>query len=517
MEELQDIEIKKLGEHEVIKRNYPYLLLAQQKGFFQDGFDSQDIASCSDWIVAWWIDELDDKNKEKKRFVDEILLSFKRWFSNGLKSTGVGKCYDVLKSAEIEGLKVDNELFNCMISLMYSKRISSKMEISNYKSTLDHFTIKDIITNLVAFTKRGIPLGYSLAVNYDCLLKLVNGGIKIDFDTFMLLYTAGMLPDHRKIQLYEEAKAIKEEYGYSTCNADEVSRLGNYLVSGGYNIAYVMELQDKIKRCEQVISRYENYRIPREKMLNKKVLVTFFVLDQYGNRTPHKISGDLISYDGNVITLRKQDKENDAYKDIVIRDDDRSIVSKITSEGITLYECRVVNEKIQRNRAKLKIQEIQNDDVLSRYVTKYGSIEGLAYLKRSADLFISTVEPGQVPIDNLFTCCFETISEFKMKSPQEFLQYAMSAYNYIMSGKVESLDKINYGYPVNKFLSKDMLSLVRQVCYYVVTARIKADVPGYSADTDSIVVEEGTMEHAISNDDVSEPGVNSYLHGRRGN
>lgn len=50
----------------VVKRNYDYLLLAKQSGFFQNGWDSEDIASCDDWVITWWIDELGEKNKMKK-------------------------------------------------------------------------------------------------------------------------------------------------------------------------------------------------------------------------------------------------------------------------------------------------------------------------------------------------------------------------------------------------------------------------------------------------------------------
>ena len=61
--------LKKMGNFDVIKRNYVYLLLAQENGFFQDGYDEEDIATCSDWIIVWWIDELGDKKKDTKKFV----------------------------------------------------------------------------------------------------------------------------------------------------------------------------------------------------------------------------------------------------------------------------------------------------------------------------------------------------------------------------------------------------------------------------------------------------------------
>lgn len=45
----------KLGEEDVVLRNYEYLLIAKNHVFFQDGYDSEDIATCSDWVVVWWI------------------------------------------------------------------------------------------------------------------------------------------------------------------------------------------------------------------------------------------------------------------------------------------------------------------------------------------------------------------------------------------------------------------------------------------------------------------------------
>jgi len=53
-----------LGNHEVVKRNYNYLLLAKQNGFFQNGWHPEDIASCEDWVVTWWIDELGERKQD---------------------------------------------------------------------------------------------------------------------------------------------------------------------------------------------------------------------------------------------------------------------------------------------------------------------------------------------------------------------------------------------------------------------------------------------------------------------
>ena len=78
-----------LGNHGVVKRNYDYLLLAKQNGFFQNGWDSEDIASCDDWVITWWIDELGEKKQDEEKYKNEILPTFKRWFSNGIKSNGV--------------------------------------------------------------------------------------------------------------------------------------------------------------------------------------------------------------------------------------------------------------------------------------------------------------------------------------------------------------------------------------------------------------------------------------------
>ena len=87
----------KLGDYDVVNNNYDYILLARENGFFQDGWDLDDIATCSDWVVAHWIDELGEKKFDKERFEKEILPTFERWqHKNKIDSTGVGRYYDFI-------------------------------------------------------------------------------------------------------------------------------------------------------------------------------------------------------------------------------------------------------------------------------------------------------------------------------------------------------------------------------------------------------------------------------------
>lgn len=475
------MEIKKLGEEEVIKKNYEYLLLAQQNGLFQDCYDKEDISTCSDWVITWWIDELGKAKEDKDKFVNEMLPNFKRWFSNGINSTGVGMFYNILKMAERKGIKINDGAFSCISSLMLKENATLNEEYNSYESISEHFKIKEIMDNLTRFNKSGIPLCYSLADCYDCLIRLEKQGEKIDFDTFIFFHTAGYKTDGQKLNLYDDKKYIEDQYGYSTCNASEVTRLMDWLGYGGYNSGHIQELKDRIRKYEEVIQKNRKIdksvdRISRK--LNQKVSVSYYELDEQGNRKSNRISGTLVSCDENGITLSYQNPETQEIENITIKDNDTSLISKVSYNGVSLYESRTLKEREMIQKLKVKVAEIKSEDIASKYVEKYGTIEGLAYLKKCAPQFISTVNQEQFPIDNLFTACFENIASIApTKNPEEILQYVLYAYNKIMAGEFAALKNSNFGYPPNKFLSDDSLKVVEQICHYVVTSGLKAELP----------------------------------------
>lgn len=476
------MELKKLGEEEVVKKNYEYLLLAQENGFFQDGYDKEDIATCTDWIITWWIDEIGDKKKDKDKFVQEILPTFKRWFSNGVDSTGVGRYYETLKMAERNGIKINEGAFECISCLTRRTDSSLNQEYNSYESISDHFKTKEIMDNLKRFNKSGIPLCYPLADYYDMLIKLEEQGEKIDFDTFMFFYTAGYKTDGKKLGLYDDKKYIEERYGYSTCNADEVLKLMDWLGYGGYNSNYVNELEKRIEKYDEVISK--NKKLDRSidrisRRLNQNVSLSYYELDEQGNKTLNKISGTLLSCDENGITISYQNPETHDPQSITIEDNDRSLIARVSCNGVSLYESRTLKEREMIQKLKAKIGYLKSEDVLSKYVDKFGSIEGIAYLKKFAPEFIEHVNKEQFPIDNLFALCFENIAWISTgrDSINDVLQHVLYAYNGIMSGQFEALNNTNFGYPLNKFLSEDSQKVIQRICNYVISSELKADLP----------------------------------------
>lgn len=477
------IEVKRLGEHDVVKKNYAYLLLAQQNGFFQDGYDKDDIATCSDWVVAWWINELGERKKDKKKFVEEFLPRFKRWIANGVNSTGVGSLYEILKMAEISGIRINSDSFSCISGLLSIKNLSLQNDFSDFDSMSKYFAIKKIIDNLVEFNKKGIPLCHSLSHNYDCLLKLSEDGEIIDFDTFIFFHTAGFQSDSRKLNLYDSKQYLDRAYNYSISNADEVIKMNNWIHHGGYNSGLVMELEERIKNyeklilCDKQIDKNNNSIMRR---LNQNVSVSYYVIDENGNKKLHKISGSLISVDENQITLKVQNVEDGTEQSLIIKDEEKNIIFSIESNGVILYNCRTLNERLLISKTKTIIKQLRSENILDKYIEKFGSIEGLAYLRHFASEFISIVNKNQFPIDNLFACCFENIYS-SFRKPEETLQYTLAAYEKIMAGEIECLKRINYGYPANKFLSQEALKTVQNFCYYVVSQNIKVDLPSVSA------------------------------------
>lgn len=471
---------KKLGNYDYVKRNYEYIILAQQNGFFQDGYKQDDIMTCSDCIVVHWIDELESKKEDKEKFVLEILPTFKRWFSNGLESTGAGREYDLLKLAERYGIKIDNASFYCLTSLTMKKLLKMNNKYSSYQEMSSYFQIKEILENLVRFNKSGIPISYSLANCYDSLLALEESGELVDFDTLVFFHTAASETFSQDMNLYEDKKTYEERYGYSTCNADEIKKLNNWLrYLGGYNIEYVGDLNKKVKKLQEKINRYGLSKEKIECLKDKKVSISYITLDEDDNKELHKISGVVVDCRDDSITLKVSSVKNDEFEEIVISNNDTSIITKIVRNSVYFYECKTLKEIISAHKLKLKIKEVESQDIASQYIEKFGTIEGLAYLKTGGSKFISLVNKEQFPIDNLFTYCFETISSTFSRTleSQELLQYTLAAYNKVLSGEIESLKDCNFGYPLNKFLSENVLKIVKRVCLYVVSLNIKAELP----------------------------------------
>lgn len=471
-----------LGNHDVVKRNYDYLLLAKQNGFFQNGYDPEDIASCDDWVIAWWIDELGEKKQNEEKFKNEILPTFKRWFSNGIKSTRVGIYYEILKSAEIHGLKVDRGLFDCinwLNSRKPNKDLSNESILNSknsYSDIISHFENRDMLESLVRWEKTGVPLIGEIGEFYDVFKKLEDSGELINFETFIFFCTLKNKFDPRQSleTLWQDKKELEEKYGIKIISGDEFERLQDW--NYGYNYYAIKDIQKRIEQVKKHLPKgteLENFSKKINKYANKEIKVNYSQLSETDEEIHKTIKGKLISCIGNtlIISTTNQDGQQEI---ISLSDEGNAFVKKVELTGFkTIYENRSIRERVNIKRNELRIERIMNEDLVTKYIEKFGSIKGLAYLKNKASSFIDTIVSGSYPINNLFALCYESIGF----SDEISLRRVLYAYNKIRSGELEIFKKGNNGYPIEDFLSKSIQEKVVEYCYYVSTCVNKEDLP----------------------------------------
>ena len=465
---------KKLGEEEVVLKNYDYLLLAQKYGFFQDGYIEDDIATCSDWIIVWWIDELGKKKEDKDKFVSEILPTFRRWFSNGLKSTRVGCYYDILKKAEVYGIKVDNNSFQCLNRLFLPNEYSLDVNFNNYSKISNYFYGVGIINDLKEFHEKGFPINNNLGDSYDLLMKLNDLGENVNFDTLTFFSTCGMIPDEDKMELFNRKKFIEREYHYSSCNADEVKKLYNWVgYYGGYNKLYVEELENKIKNYQQKVEKYCIEKVSSNQLsrrLKEVITIYYYEYNNNGESNMRSVTGRLVSFDNNKIVI-SQNSDTGETSMFEINDEYPTFIQKIVcNKNTLLYQSKTIYEREKIVKLQNKIKEIKSDNIVEKYVAKFNTLAGLAYLKKYASLFIENVDSLKYPIDNLFAYCFENLACLLVSSYsiEDILKKCLLIHNGIIAGKYKVYHN-NYDYPLDTFLSSDNLDSIRNTCYIVAT------------------------------------------------
>ena len=507
-----------LGNHDVVKRNYDYLLLAKQNGFFQNGWDSEDIASCDDWVITWWIDELGEKKQDEEKYKNEILPTFKRWFSNGIKSNGVGRYYDFLKSAEIHELKVDKGFFDC-ITWLDSRKTDKDLSnesmlngINSYDDVIRHFENQDMLESLVRWRKTGTPLIGETGEFYDVFKRLEETGEVINFETFIFFYTLKNKFDPRQSleKLWQDKKELEEKYGIKIISGDEFERLQGWNYGFNYNV--IDDIQKRIDQAKKHLPKgagLEVFSQRANRYADREIKVNYSQLNENGEETVTTIKGTLVSSDGNTLTISSigQDGQQES---VSLSDTDNTFIKKIDLPGFgTIYENRTVRERINIQRNELRIKRIMSEDLVTKYIEKFGSIKGLAYLKNKAPLFIDTISSGNYPINNLFTLCYESIGG----KDEIDLRRTLYAYNKIRSGELEVLKNGNNGYPIEDFLSEFTQEKVVQYCYYVATCVNKEDLPtlptsGPEKTSDNPETSVSTTEMSMNNNLVMDNDTN---------
>ena len=515
-----------LGNHDVVKRNYDYLLLAKQNGFFQNGWDPEDIASCDDWVITWWIDELGEKKQNEEKYRNEILPTFKRWFSNGIKSNGVGRYYDFLKSAEIHGLKVDKGFFDC-ITWLDSRKTDKDLSnesmlngINSYGDVIRNFENQDMLESLVRWRKTGTPLIGETGEFYDVFKKLEETGEVINFETFIFFYTLKNKFDPRQSleTLWQDKKELEEKYGIKIISGDEFERLQGW--NYGFNYNAIDDIQKRIEQAKKHLPKgasLETFSQRANRYAGREIKVNYSQLNENGEETTKTIKGKLVSSNGNTLTISSVGQDGQ-QESISLSDTNNTFIKKVDLTGFgTIYENRTVRERINIQRNELRIKRIMSEDLVTKYIEKFGSIKGLAYLKNKASTFIDTISSGNYPINNLFTLCYESIGG----RDEIDLRRTLYAYNKIRSGELEVLKNGNNGYPIEDFLSEFTQEKVVQYCYYVATCVNKEDLPtlptsGPERTSTNPEISVPTTEMSINNNLVIDNDTNviSYSNGR---
>ncbi|MCM1052686.1 MAG: hypothetical protein NC483_01735 [Ruminococcus sp.] len=470
--------------YKAVRENSKYINIAKELGFFSD---NEDLALCTDYIIVHWIAGLEKDNLSIKKFKEEILPNFRTWHQNGVNTNYVGEIYDFLVLAEMHGLVINKDTYNCLNDLTWT--MSSKVKKINsteLDSILFRSQTEEVIKKLIHFQELGLPLGRVLAENYSVLCYLEQKGEQITFDTLVFLHTANAQTDEDAIALYRNKKELEKEYNCIINSGEELKKISSWL--GGYNFDYVSELREEEQKCNNKIYSSKDYDRMREifeTFVGKEMTVSFYVIGGDGKPILRKIKGTLTSLkrgcsirDFGTINLENAvDTNGIEMPNFNIEDADNYFILRVIVDNKEVYKCKTIKERIRASKLNSKANALQSMNLLKSYLERFGTIEGLGYLKTSAKQFILEVDPHILPVNNLFAYCYEVIYR-TFYTGESLLEYVLYAYNYILSGKVECLQGSNYGYQFYHFLSKRVQEVVKNICYYVLTSGLKEEIPG---------------------------------------
>lgn len=465
---------------EAVEKNKSYIEIAKTKGFFHG---NEDISLCDDYIIVHWIAGLNKEHLSIERFVNEILPVFKSWYENGVKTNYVGEIYDFLMLAEMNGIEINDKSYDCLVSVAWGLKLSNINGV-----TLDSINVRNealkIIKRLKHFQELGLPFCQALSNQYNVLCALEDSEENISFDTLVFLHTLGSVSDEDAIVLYDQKKSLSLEFGYYTNNGKEFLALKNWMC--GYNYSYVSKLLGAEQKCNNIIYKSEEYDKMRsclKAQLGEKLVVEYILMDDEGNTVRKKDVGLLKKVragfsirDFGTITLGRVWAGMEESTLDILDDGEKGIITKVFRDGKLIYECKTFKERVKACRLKNKVVTLKKENLFKAYKERFETLEGLAYLQTSAKQFIQLVDPAYLPVNNLFAYCFEVVYS-TYSGAENLLGYVLYAYNYILSGQVESLKGANYDYPLYHFLSEEVVEIVKMVCYYVVTEDLVQEVP----------------------------------------
>lgn len=271
---------RKLGSGEIINRNRKYLAIAQDNGCFQDS--KGDIGLCKDWVIALWIDELEDKDDINK-FVNEQIPAFKRWFNAGIKTNMIGRYYHVLKMAEEKNIEINRDSADCLMQLAFPLGMHDKIGKMEDPELIRYFS--ECIDNLIELNKAGVPLCRETGANYNILMELKEMGKPVNYDTFLFFAPGVLVDDEYKMQLYESRELTGKKFGYYPATIEEVELLAPYFIDNhGYNVNRVESLEAKKEKAKEKLKKYPNMEPRRKKDYELMIIKLSGLIDKIKSR-----------------------------------------------------------------------------------------------------------------------------------------------------------------------------------------------------------------------------------------
>lgn len=99
-----------------------------------------------------------------------------------------------------------------------------------------------------------------------------------------------------------------------------------------------------------------------------------------------------------------------------------------------------------------KVNRIKSRNIVKEYYDKFGTLAGLAYLKKRANLFIDLVDKDEYPIDNLFAMSFEETAMIPEDDVEQTLECLKIAHDSFVKNEDEIIGW-NKGLPIDKYFT----------------------------------------------------------------
>lgn len=358
---------------EKVEKNRKWIEIAKECGLFKDGYDKKDITASDDYVIIHWIDELDKATLDEDTFRNEIIPAFKRWFDNGVRTTGVGRFYNIISLYEIKlnefGYKMNRAAVK-EVHWLFSKDI--KLENGNIGELGEYFEVDYVLDILVALINLGVKYTDITTQQFDILRYLYENNEKIDLNTGLFfvdspasyLFNTESLRQFidapevifaKKKLSYEKREDFGEMYGYYPYTAFEADTLSKMRSVGfdyeyGHNFQHVEILNEKIanikkKMVRRILSKYD------ESSKGKLVRVTYYEYSN-GEEVEKTLKGTLVNFSDDEIIVSDKDGT-----EITLKNSDSLHISKILRSNRTEDKIDKLKEEVVKLEAMVQKKE----------------------------------------------------------------------------------------------------------------------------------------------------------------